>query len=68
MIRGTVLGRSRLPVAGFAGQYEYRIQVQKIFKGGEYGIGEEAKLITPSSEALCGVPMLRDGQTYAIIG
>ena len=53
---------------GYAGQYEYRIQVQKTFKGEEYGIGDEAKLITPSSEALCGLPMLRDGQTYAITG
>ena len=51
------------------GQFEYRLQVQRVFKDQMHnGIGQEVKLVTPASEALCGVPGLTSTKIYLITG
>ncbi|XP_022098793.1 metalloproteinase inhibitor 3-like [Acanthaster planci] len=70
VFRGKVLGKSPFQSAtSLPGQFEYQIQVQRVFKDQvDGGIGRKVKLITPASEALCGVPELTQSKTYLITG
>ena len=70
VIKGTILGKSRFQSGvGFTGQYEYHIQVHRVFKGREHeGMAGDVKVVTPAAEALCGTPQLTETKTYVITG